>query len=276
MALAYLAEGYNAFVLRYSVGENCSAAMALEDAQAALAEVRSHAGQWHIAPDKIAAVGFSAGGHLAASLGTVEGEKPDALVLGYPATQREMGLLIGKEVWPASEKVTAETPPSFIFSTSDDSVVPVENSLCFASALAHSGVYFELHIYLTGEHGASLGTAATANGQPSMVNGPESQWFGESVRFLRQIWGDFALPGARPFTPIRLRKAYSLDTPLKKLLKNSRCREILEQYLPGMLDRMLSNPMAQGLSLNQIAAFGGQLMPPKLLEKLGKALDACN
>ena len=76
VALAYLAEGFNAFVLRYTVGRDCPLDKALADAQAALSYLRDHAAALHIDPHRIAAVGFSAGGHLAAALGTQSHIRP--------------------------------------------------------------------------------------------------------------------------------------------------------------------------------------------------------
>lgn len=273
VALAYLAEGFNAFVLRYTVGEKERFQDAFEDAEAALRELRAHAAEWHIDAAKIAVAGFSAGGHLAACLGTAEGERPNALILGYPVIKAEMGPPVNKELWAADERVTEDTPPTFLFSTSDDNVVPVENSLAFAAALARHNVYFELHVYLTGEHGVSLAKAATANGQAAMVNPPVAEWFSQSVRFLQQLWGDFPLKQAPPPAPVRDRAALPLDTPIKRLLQDKQSRAVLTQCLPGVLDRILANPMAHGLSLNQMAEFAGLLLPPEVLDHVRQELD---
>lgn len=88
---------------------------------------------------RIAIAGFSAGGHLAAAVGTMGMDKPSAMILGYPAILFSMGDSIYKEIPGLDEKVTAETPPAFIFSTSNDIIVPVENSLKFAEALDKTG-----------------------------------------------------------------------------------------------------------------------------------------
>lgn len=193
VALAYLAEGFNAFVLRYSVGPDATFDEAMSDAQAALTKIRENAAELRIDPTKIAVVGFSAGGHLAASLGTVSEVKPDALVLGYPVTLAYLGERVNTPIPDAAEHVTAATPPTFLFATRDDQSVPIDNSLAFASALDRAGVEFEVHIYRSGTHGLSLAKPLTANGQADWVNEPVQAWLAESVTFLRALWGDFPL-----------------------------------------------------------------------------------
>ncbi|MFC7405589.1 alpha/beta hydrolase [Georgenia alba] len=191
VALAYLAEGFNAFVLRYSVGDEHTFEEALSEAQAALSLIRERSAELRLAPDRIAAVGFSAGGHLASSLGTVSDVKPDALVLGYPVTLAAMGDPMGTAIPGTDEHVTAQTPPTFLFSTADDEVVPIVNSLAFASALARAGVRFELHVYDSGTHGLSLAKPLTADGRSDYVNEPVQGWLALSVAFLHRLWGDF-------------------------------------------------------------------------------------
>ena len=194
IALAYLAEGFNAFVLRYAVGPESPFMKSLADAEAALAWIRANAAELNIDPAKVAAVGFSAGGHLAASLGVVE-VRPDALVLGYPVTLEEFGPPIGKEILDIPSHVDAATPPTFLFSTSDDTVVPIRNSVDLLSALAAHRVPFESHIYLLGPHGLSLSKRLTANGRADMAEPSVVPWLADSVRFLRTVFGDFAVEG---------------------------------------------------------------------------------
>ena len=136
IALAYLAEGFNAFVLRYAVGPDAPWEQSFADGRAGLAWVRAHAAELDIDPAKVAVVGFSAGGHLATSLGTLADDRPDALVLGYPVTLAEFGPVMGKEVPDTPAAVTQDTPPTFLFSTYADALVPIRHSLAFLTALA--------------------------------------------------------------------------------------------------------------------------------------------
>ena len=185
VALAYLADGFHAFVLRYSVGTEATFSQALEDAEAALADIGSHAEEWGIAPGRIALIGFSAGGHLAASLSTLGVNRPDALLLGYAITQE---ITLGpKPPYPVvADHVSGDNPPTFLFSTGKDSVVPVAHTMAFATALLNAHVDFELHIFQEGEHGLGLGRELAPIGQ---AQASYSQWFGLSVRWLRMLWG---------------------------------------------------------------------------------------
>lgn len=123
IALAYLAEGYNSFVCRYYVGTQNLFADAFEDAQTAMALLHSKCEEWNIYKNRIAAVGFSAGGHLASAISTMGNIRPAALILGYPVILENMGQLLGKEIPCTNECVDDTTPPTFIFATRDDDTV---------------------------------------------------------------------------------------------------------------------------------------------------------
>ena len=184
VALADLAEGFNAFVLRYAVGPESPFEMSFDDAKAALAWIRDNAAALHIDPTKVAAVGFSAGGHLAATLGVGAPVRPGALVLGYPVTKADLGPLMGKEILDTVAAVDASTPPTFVFSTQGDATVPVEHTLAFCSALARHGVPFAAHVYLDGPHGIALASPLTASGRADMVDADVAGWLPASVAFL--------------------------------------------------------------------------------------------
>ncbi|MCM4149975.1 alpha/beta hydrolase [Arenibacter sp. N53] len=158
----------------------------LQDAQRALRTVRSKAAEWNIDPNNIGIIGFSAGGHLASTLGTHYNEdvypkkdaidnlsaRPDFMTLAYPViTMGEPNThggsrknLLGEN--PAQKmvdhfsnelQVTADTPPTFLVHATDDPGVPVENSLMFYAALRKNKVPTEMHIYPIGGHGFALG-----------------------------------------------------------------------------------------------------------------------
>lgn len=189
IANQFTAAGFHAFVLWYSVSPHRHP-QPIRDVSRALCLIRENASQWHIDPDKIAVAGFSAGGHLAASIGVHwnkpwladvpglvrNGNKPNALILSYPvitsgplAHRGSFTNLLGSDP-PASDlqmmslemQVGSQTPPAFLWHTFEDGAVPVENSLLFASALRQAGVPFEFHVYPEGGHGLSLATAETA------------------------------------------------------------------------------------------------------------------
>ena len=189
IALKMVSYGFQAFVLRYDVAPKVFPAALLQLAQS-VKLVRENGAKWAVDVDKIIVAGFSAGGHLAASLGTFWSEswlatkvgatneeiKPNGLLLAYPViTSGEFAhvgsikSLLGaryeadKELQSLENFVSAQTPKTFLWHTVEDGAVPMENSLLFANALRKNDVPFELHIYPKGGHGLSLGTKETAN-----------------------------------------------------------------------------------------------------------------
>lgn len=176
--------GISAFVVHYRVSPYLHP-HPLSDAQRAIQLVRSNATKWNIDPERVGILGFSAGGHVAASAGTLfhDGDseavdpiarqscRPNLMVLCYPvitftdpfAHSGSREHLLGSEPEPAlveklslENAVTALTPPAFIWHTLEDEKVPVENALMFASALRRNKVPFELHVYESGRHGLCL------------------------------------------------------------------------------------------------------------------------
>jgi acetyl esterase/lipase len=178
--------GITAFVLKYRLGPKYHHPVEIGDAQRAVRLVRSRAVEFHVDVDKVGVMGFSAGGHLASSVGThfdagkadaadpidKMGSRPDFLVLGYPVIsfttpythKGSLKNLLGDSPDPELVKslsselqVTAQTPPTFLFTTSGDTAVPAENSVMFYLALHKAGVPAELHVFEKGPHGVGLG-----------------------------------------------------------------------------------------------------------------------
>lgn len=197
IVLKFLAMGYHACLLEYSVAPNVFPTALLELASA-VALIREHAEEWGVETDKIVTCGFSAGGHLAASLGTFwnrdfvygalgkkpEDIRPNGQILCYPvitsgekAHRGSVEKLLGAEceneekleLVSLEKQVTADVPTTFLWHTVTDQAVPVENSISFAEAMQKSGVNFEMHIYPVGGHGLSLATEETAGREEGMV-----------------------------------------------------------------------------------------------------------
>jgi acetyl esterase/lipase len=201
--------GVAAFVLQYRVGPKYHHPIEIGDAQRAIQMVRAHAEEWGVARDHVGMWGSSAGGHLAATVGTqstlmvnprpveigdvsnFEFSRPDFLILSYPViTFHEPELhrasrknLLGDTPDPklvdllsAETQVTKDTPPTFLFTTTDDKTVPVMNSVMFYSALVKAGVPVEMHIFQNGVHGAGL---ATGNPQLSVWPDLLAKWMRE-------------------------------------------------------------------------------------------------
>jgi acetyl esterase/lipase len=191
IAMAFLAEGYHAFILRYSVGENATFPRPLNDAEGALELIRATARDWDVDPEKIAVCGFSAGGHLAAALGTMGRIRPNALILAYPCILDSLSSILATPIPSLEQKVDGQTPPTFLFATAADQTVPVENSLQFAIALDQAGVPFELHIFQNGAHGLALAKPVTSSGQRIMVDADAAKWVGLCVAWLENLFKPF-------------------------------------------------------------------------------------
>ena len=189
IALAFLGVGYQAFVLRYSVADQAAFPKPLNDAEAALELIRSRAEEWGVDPVKIAVCGFSAGGHLAAALGTMGRVRPAALILAYPCILDSMSEIMPAPIPSLEREVTAQTPPTFIWATAADERVPVENSLQFAAALDHAQVPFELHIFQNGGHGLALATEVTSGGEQRHIDPDAAQWFDLCLRWQEHHFG---------------------------------------------------------------------------------------
>ncbi len=215
VALAFIAHGYNAFVLNYSVAP-VRWPTALLELAASAALIRERAAQFHVDKGTVAVAGFSAGGHLTACLGTfwkqpwlseqlglhTEDIRPNALILSYPvisftrfAHTKSRASLLGdgaeeteKSLVSLENHVTPDTPPTFLWHTAADPVVPMENSLLFASALREHQIPLELHIYPEGGHGLSLATAETARGEETRVNPHCATWFALCDQWLRLVF----------------------------------------------------------------------------------------
>ncbi len=205
IALWLNVRGVAAFVLTYRLGPKYHYPVELEDAQRAIRMVRAHATEYGVAEDHVGMCGFSAGGHLTATAGThfdagnaeatdpVErkGSRPDFLILAYPVITflgpdmhaGSKKYLLGDDPDPklvaslsAETQVTKETPPTFLFATTDDHTVPVMNSVMFYSALVKEGVPAEMHLFQHGGHGAGL---AAANPQLSVWPDLVIKWMRE-------------------------------------------------------------------------------------------------
>ncbi len=177
--------GMAAFILRYRLGPRYHHPVPLQDAQRALRYARHHAESFGISPQKIGIWGFSAGGHLASTAGTHfdagdpqavdpidrQSSRPDFMILAYPvislAAEYTHGgsrnNLLGPDPAPElldylsnDKQVTVDTPPTFLFHTDEDNVVPAENSIIFYLALRKAQVPAELHVFQRGKHGVGL------------------------------------------------------------------------------------------------------------------------
>jgi acetyl esterase/lipase len=224
VAMRFLSEGFNAFVLRYSVAPERYPASLLE-AAASVALLRQRADEFNVDPNKIVLIGFSAGAHLSASLGAFWKEpflcdqlgisseffRPNALILCYPvitsgeyAHAGSFEALLGekpslelKQKLSLESRITPEFPSCFIWHTFNDELVPVQNSLLLAHSLKKNGVPFELHIYPDGVHGMSLCNGET--GSKEYINVHCQTWIPLCLKWLEYIFDPGYLSRTRDY-----------------------------------------------------------------------------
>lgn len=210
LAIRMLSLGLQAFVLNYSIAP-ARFPISLTELAEAVKYVRDNSKEFNINSQQIVISGMSAGGHLAASLGVfwnsdllkkygfvAEEIKPNAMLLGYSVLtsgvythEDSIKNLLGKDANDSAKRrevdlvnhVSKDTPPTFLWHTVTDDVVPCQSSILFAEKLKENDVNFELHLYPAGGHGLSLGNKEIAfeNGygiQTEIQNWPEifSHW----------------------------------------------------------------------------------------------------
>lgn len=219
VARYFLSKGYNCGILRYSVGVKASSLMPeasrpLLEASEVMSLMRKNAEKWHIIPDKIAVLGFSAGGHLAGSLATLWNDemitkyldiepgsnKPNAAILCYPVLttdeythQGSVDNLLGKysrdekllQKYDIPQQVGKHTPPTFLWHTYTDNGVPVENSLRYCEEMRKkSDSVCEFHMFHFGPHGMS-----TCTKEVGSENAHVGRWLELCSEWLDKVLG---------------------------------------------------------------------------------------
>ena len=192
VAMAYLRAGYQAFILRYSTGKNKTWPNPLEDYEQAMALIGERAEEWHLDSSRIAAVGFSAGGHLCACAATIAKHKPAAAILVYPAILKDICDMCQPGMPQPNEHVTGETSPCFLVAARDDRTVDVKNSLMMQLALPEKGVPFESRIYSYGGHGFSTGEDWIIN---NSLSSRIPDWVDDSIGWLKETLGTLTMKG---------------------------------------------------------------------------------
>ena len=200
--------GATGVVLRYRLGPKYRHPVMRQDVNRAIRLVRHHAKDWGVDPARVGVLGFSAGGHEASTAATHydagqpdaadpverQGCRPDVAILIYPVItmtdphthKGSRQNLLGKEPDPKlvelmsnEKRVTSQTPPTFLVHSSDDKVVPIENSLLFAEALARHNVPFTLVSFRTGAHGYGVGKPPETAAWPAQC----AAWL-EGLKFI--------------------------------------------------------------------------------------------
>ena len=213
IALKFLEEGFNVFVLTYSVAPNRFPTQ-IREVAAVMELIYKNADNWNCDTNKIAIIGFSAGGHLAAHYSTMfdceevrdvfpESKSVNASILCYPVISAEavtahMGSfenLLGHkpqsqeetDYFSCDKNVKPTTPPAFLWHTAEDTCVPLKNTLLYAEALWRNNVPVELHVYPFGGHGLSTCDSQTIDDMTSVFE-YNAQWISSAKKWLKLIF----------------------------------------------------------------------------------------
>lgn len=204
VALKYAARGFHAFILRYSVGMQAADFAPLKEVSWAIGHIRENAENWNVDPEKIVTCGFSAGGHLALAAGLLGENKPNAMILGYPAVNIPnypgvnfmLQLLTGRkdvtdedaDYFSLENHITKNSPPVFMAATAEDMLTGF-GALPVAKKYSQLGLGYELHVFQHGPHGYSVADETSADGSENMLNPSFAKWHELSVEWLRRIFG---------------------------------------------------------------------------------------
>lgn len=213
----FFAKGFNCFMLHYSIRPHAAFPTPLQDMSRAIIHIKEHAKEYNVDPDRIFVCGFSAGGHLAASIGTMwhteEAKptpdmpygmnKPFGMILCYPFITLSgphthevctANITNGdlsqekRDKYSPDKQVSDKTVPAYIWTTCFDDCVDVENSLYMAEALSAKKIPYELHIFQHGPHGMTLCNEETsAGGQARLIQPDAAEWISEAVRWAKQL-----------------------------------------------------------------------------------------
>lgn len=218
IALAFLARGYNVFVLDYSVGKQACNLTPASEAVLSIRHIRENAEKYNVDPGKIFILGFSAGGHVALSSAALYDDPdvskyltdahdrmigmPNGVVLCYPVVtatcDTHMGSLYNfcgsteptqKDLdrFCLEKHISATTPPMFIWHTTTDNAVPVLNSVLLYESLLSHGVGCEMHLFSDGGHGLATATHETCSYIPEEAPHPASEWIDLADGWMKRV-----------------------------------------------------------------------------------------
>lgn len=249
VAMPYLKAGYQTFILRYTVKEYGTWPAPLNDYEEAMELIQSKAEEWHVQENKIAVVGFSAGGHLAACAATLAKHRPAAAVLAYPAILKEIADACQPGMPYPAEHVSEKTSPCFIVAARNDSVVPVINSVQFMEALAEHHITFESSIYSYGGHGFSTAEKHLVG---NTVCRRLPRWVNDSIQWLEEVIGTFSQNGVgEPLYPAMMCRDGDEYLSILCTLGHIRKQEEAVEILSGLFESI------KGIARERMVDEGG-------------------
>lgn len=285
----FLAHGYHAFILRYSVKKDAKWPNPLNDYEQAMECIRDHADEWNIIPDRIAVIGFSAGGHLAGCAATIAKNKPNAAILGYAALDGETITSFHPTAPDVVSLVDDNTCPCFVFASRTDNMVPIRNSVRFIHALTEHDISFESHIYAYGPHGFSICTSSVLSPGMEMCS-RIPQWVNDCMAWLEDIFGKFDVSGLTdPVCKNHINGNHeaflSVDCTMSLLFRNQQAKAIMDPITSQSADaysdyfseerdpdepHMDAAILYDTMSLRDILGYGG--VPKETIVQIDTAL----
>ena len=276
----FTSRGVTAFVLKYRLGQKYLYPIPLTDARRAIRLVRARAKEFGVIPDRIGMMGFSAGGHLTATAGTMfdagqpgatdtverAGSRPDFIILGYAwlnamkpdqkDTIAYCGLMKVEpekcksfEQYSPERHVSAQTPPTFLYHTTDDELVPVDASVTFYRTLRAAGVPAEMHIFAKGKHGSGLGLGdAALDLWPILL---EAWLRGRGLLTPDPAIVAAAQKASGPPAPRKPGEPFSVNQALRELLADMDAKAVLVKHIEEALLNALPEAVHR-LSLRQL------------------------
>ncbi len=253
VAMPYLKAGYQVFILRYSVRADAVWPNPLEDYEQAMELIRSRAEEWNLYADKVAVIGFSAGGHLAAAAATMAKNRPNAAILGYAVTSEDVKGC-NKTAPDTICEVDFDTCPCFLFATRTDNIVPIANSIRFMEALDQYGIAFESHIYSHGPHGFSTCDTSVQH-KDTVISSRVPNWVADSISWLKDVFGDYGDGEmTKPVCPVHVNGDHepflSVDCTFGRLMSNPQSKAILD-VLMAQMQKAGSQAAETGMEMNE-------------------------
>lgn len=275
VAFPYLEAGFDAFILRYSVKENAVWPNPLNDYDQAMGLIRERAEEWHVLPDKIAVIGFSAGGHLAGAAATMAKNRPNAAILGYAVLRGDTTHEIMPDGPSIVEAVDEKTCPCFLFATRTDNVVPIQNTLDMMNALNQYQTSFECHIYDFGPHGFSTADHSIQS-ISTLISDRAKNWVGDSIGWLRDVFGEFTEQGlTKPRCKSHISDDHeawlSLDCTIGRIFGNPEAKKVLTDTIEKMRKEIV--PFSPELTFEDMMGILSSMKLRDLLAERGIETD---
>lgn len=258
VANAFYEAGFNTFVLEYSCTDGQFGSpkvdieevfdAALEDAMSAYCSIQDNRDRFKLFEDKISIIGFSAGAHLALSSVLLGKLRPLCIMLGYVPVTDEMMKPLGMKELNLLNNIPEDMPPVFMFLNQADSLVPSSESIKLALTLADRKLPYELHCYVTGDHGLSLGTKDSGT-----INKDYATWFNHALSFIENIQSPYPLIMGDIGEDLN---ELSINSRIGALMYHEKAWKLIEELFPDVAFKAKTDTYLRSKPLLRIYQWG--------------------